>query len=138
MFTRASKTIPALRTKTTASTDPSTPKSPPVSQAGPLARPLSAAELRQNLIKMYWLAQAAREGLGRLIAMKPQAAGIVLTVREIEVSRWTADGKTSGEVGDILTISERTVNFHVANFLAKLGSVNKTAGVLKAAMLRLL
>ncbi|HEV7817431.1 MAG TPA: autoinducer binding domain-containing protein [Janthinobacterium sp.] len=100
---------------------------------------ISAAELRQNLIKMSWLAQAAHAGLARLISSKPQAdAAIVLTAREIEVLRWTADGKTSGEVGDILNISERTVNFHVNNSLAKLGSVNKTAGVLKAAMLRLL
>jgi LuxR family transcriptional regulator len=61
-----------------------------------------------------------------------------LTLRELEVLRWTADGKTSGEVGQIMHISERTVNFHVNNALSKLGAVNKTAGVVKAAMLRLL
>jgi LuxR family transcriptional regulator len=35
-------------------------------------------------------------------------------------------------------ISERTVIFHIDNALRKLGAVNKTAGVLKAAMLRLI
>ena len=55
-----------------------------------------------------------------------------------KVLRWTADGKTSGEVGEIMNISERTVNFHVNNALEKLGAANKTAGVIKAAMLRLL
>jgi LuxR family transcriptional regulator len=101
--------------------------------------PLSAPELRQNLLKMSWLAQAAHEGLARLISLKPQSGNdIVLTAREVEVLRWTADGKTSGEVGEILQISERTVNFHVTNSLAKLGAVNKTAGVVKAAMMRLI
>lgn len=101
--------------------------------------PISESELRQNLLKMSWLAQAAHEGLAQLVAAKPSAeAAIVLTSREIEVLRWTADGKTSGEVGDILNIAERTVNFHVNNSLAKLGAANKTAGVLKAAMLRLI
>lgn len=101
--------------------------------------PISDSELRQNLLKMSWLAQAAHQGLAQLIAAHPNSdAGIVLTQREIEVLRWTADGKTSGEVGEILNIAERTVNFHVNNSLLKLGAANKTAGVLKAAMLRLL
>ncbi len=101
--------------------------------------PLSATELRDNSLKMSWLAQAAHEGLARLVAARnPHAAPIALTMREIEVLRWSADGKTSSEVGEIMNISERTVNFHVNNALEKLGATNKTAGVIKAAMLRLL
>lgn len=101
--------------------------------------PISDSELCENLLKMSWLAQAAHQGLAQLIAAQPNSdAGIVLTAREAEVLRWTADGKTSGEVGAILNIAERTVNFHVNNALLKLGAANKTAGVLKAAMLRLL
>jgi LuxR family transcriptional regulator, quorum-sensing system regulator SolR len=101
--------------------------------------PLSAAELRGNGWKMSWLAQVAHEGLSRLLADKraPERE-ISLTPREIEVLRWSADGKTSSEVGEILNISERTVNFHVNNSLEKLGATNKTAGVIKAALLRLL
>ena len=49
-----------------------------------------------------------------------------------------ADGKTSGEAATILGLSERTVNFHVANVLVKLSAVNKTAAVVKAALLGLL
>jgi LuxR family quorum-sensing system transcriptional regulator SolR len=41
-------------------------------------------------------------------------------------------------VGQIMDISERTVNFHITNALVKLGVNNKTAGVVKAVMLRLL
>lgn len=81
----------------------------------------------------------AHEGLPRLLVPKlmPEAAA-KLTVREIEVLRWTADGKTSSEVGEIMHISERTVNFHVTNTLLKLGAANKTGAAIKAAILGLL
>jgi len=102
-------------------------------------QPLSTAELNENSFKMSWLAQAAREGMTRLLAAKQSSVdSISLTSREVEVLRWTADGKTSSEVGEIMNISERTVNFHVNNSLEKLGAANKTAGVIKAALLRLL
>jgi LuxR family quorum-sensing system transcriptional regulator SolR len=101
--------------------------------------PISAGELRCNVIRMTWLAQAAHEVLAQLVDSGPNAAPrIDLTEREREVLRWTADGKTSGEIGDILNVAERTVNFHVNNAMAKLGTSNKTATVLRAAMLRLL
>lgn len=100
--------------------------------------PLSQSELRAQSLKMTWLVQVAHEGMARLVSAKSALEAPVLTQREIEVLRWTADGKTSGEVGEIMNISERTVNFHVNNALEKLGAANKTAGVIKAAMLRLL
>lgn len=99
---------------------------------------LSESELRNSSMRMSWLAQGAHQAMSRLAAAVRPVAPIELTPREIEVLRWTADGKTSGEVGDIMGISERTVNFHVNNCLEKLGAVNKTAGVIKAVMLRLL
>ncbi|MES2316837.1 MAG: LuxR family transcriptional regulator [Pseudomonadota bacterium] len=100
---------------------------------------ITQAELRKSSMKMSWLVQVAHEGMARLHTVKGQPAEApVLTGREIEVLRWTADGKTSSEVGQIMNIAERTVNFHVNNSLEKLGAVNKTACVIKAAMLRLL
>jgi LuxR family quorum-sensing system transcriptional regulator SolR len=102
---------------------------------------LSPAEVRKNAANVAWLVQCANQGMANLIQARPaqaQARPVVLTSREIEVLRWTADGKTSSEVGQIMNISERTVNFHVNNSLEKLGTVNKTACVAKALMLRLL
>ncbi|WP_229427375.1 helix-turn-helix transcriptional regulator [Massilia atriviolacea] len=100
---------------------------------------ISAAELSENAMRMSWLVHIAHEGMAHLVAAKRKAEQpILLTAREIEVLRWTADGKTSNEVGQIMAISERTVNFHITNSLEKLGANNKTAGVVKAAMLRLL
>ena len=44
-----------------------------------------------------------------------------LTVREQEVLHWVREGKTNWEISQILSLSERTVKFHVSNLLAKLG-----------------
>ncbi len=99
---------------------------------------LSEAELRKNALKVQWLTQYATEGMTRLVQANKEADTPSLTAREVEVLRWTAEGKTSSEVGQIMNISERTVNFHINNSLVKLGAVNKTALVIKAAMLRLL
>jgi len=61
-----------------------------------------------------------------------------LTAREREVLRWSATGKTVGEIGAILGISERTVTFHVTSTLVKLDVVNKTQAVSKALILGIL
>lgn len=101
--------------------------------------PLTRSELQQNAPRMAWLAQAAHAALSQILAAKPDGtASIRLTEREVEVLRWAADGKTAAESAEILAISERTVIFHIDNALRKLGAANKTAGVLKAAMLRLI
>ncbi|AWG45906.1 hypothetical protein AM586_28055 [Massilia sp. WG5] len=63
---------------------------------------------------------------------------VVLTAREKEVLKWTADGKTSEEAAGILNISVNTVNFHIKQTLTKLNAVNKTQAVVKALILKLL
>lgn len=57
---------------------------------------------------------------------------IPLTDREIEILKWTSDGKTAWEIGKILRISERTVNFHLHNVMGKFGVHNKTHAAAKA------
>ena len=63
---------------------------------------------------------------------------VSVTDREIEVLKWTGDGKTSRDISEILIISVDTVNFHVKNAILKLKTANKTAAVVRAAMLGLL
>ncbi|MGI9386454.1 MAG: LuxR family transcriptional regulator [Methyloligellaceae bacterium] len=65
------------------------------------------------------------------------ASGLSLTPREAECLKWTARGKSSWETSVLLTISERTVNFHLANAMRKLGVYNKTHAVAKAVSLGL-
>ena len=85
---------------------------------------------------MASLTQTAHLGMSRCLTPKlmPEAA-VKLSNREIAVLRWTADGKTSGDISGILKISERTVNFHIRNVITKLNAANKTSAAVKAAML---
>jgi DNA-binding CsgD family transcriptional regulator len=61
-----------------------------------------------------------------------------LTPRELEVLRWTMEGRTAQQVGDRLAIAERTVNMHSRNAIKKLGCASKHQAVLKALRLGLL
>ena len=63
---------------------------------------------------------------------------ITLTSREKEVLCWTAEGKTAYEIAHILNVSERTVNFHINNAIAKLETSNKTQAAVKATALGML
>jgi LuxR family transcriptional regulator len=57
-----------------------------------------------------------------------------LTPREIEILKWTAEGKTAADIAIILSMKERTVHFHVANAVQKMGVSNKTSAVVQAAL----
>jgi DNA-binding CsgD family transcriptional regulator len=46
-----------------------------------------------------------------------------LTSQELECLRWCKEGKTNWEIGEILTISEKTVEFHLSNSMRKLGAI---------------
>ncbi|AYD01776.1 LuxR family transcriptional regulator [Neorhizobium sp. NCHU2750] len=67
-----------------------------------------------------------------------KAAPSPLTSRELEVVRWTAQGKTSAEIGQILSLSDHTVNAYMTNAIKKLDCVNRTQLVAKALRLRLI
>jgi DNA-binding CsgD family transcriptional regulator len=55
-----------------------------------------------------------------------------LTKRELEVLQWTLEGKTAGEIGQLLSIAEGTAAIHANRASQKLGSVNKFQAALKA------
>jgi DNA-binding CsgD family transcriptional regulator len=48
-----------------------------------------------------------------------------LTPRETEIARWVVAGKTSAEIGSILSISDRTVHKHLEHVFDKLGVHNR-------------
>ncbi len=100
---------------------------------------LSNAELAEAEAKLFWLSHTANGVIGNLVAQeKPPQVQQELTAREREVLRWTAAGKTSYEIGVILGIATRTVNFHITATLLKLDAINKTQAVVKAVMFDLL
>lgn len=55
-----------------------------------------------------------------------------LTEREIDCLNWTAAGKTSAEIADILGLSEHTINHYLNRAAKKIDSVNRTQAVAKA------
>lgn len=99
--------------------------------------PFSTAAYTDKELKIRWLVNVAHLALSTRMIHK-LTAHICLTAREIEVLKWTADGKTSSEIAVILAVSVNTVNFHIKNAVAKLQVTNKTAAVVRAAMLGLL
>ena len=52
-----------------------------------------------------------------------------LTGRELECLHWASLGKTSWEIGIILGIGERTVNFHIQNASRKLQVRGRQAAI---------
>ncbi|TAK88661.1 MAG: response regulator transcription factor [Aquabacterium sp.] len=55
-----------------------------------------------------------------------------LTAREAEVLYWVVKGKTNRDIGDILTLSPRTVHKHLEHVFAKLGVETRTAAAAMA------
>lgn len=94
---------------------------------------LTPAEISMLTLQVNWLANLSHSLMSRFMVPKlAPETNVALTAREREVLCWTAEGKTACETGQILSISERTVNFHVNNILEKLGATNKVQAVVKA------
>lgn len=80
----------------------------------------------------------AHQAFSHCLGPSPLALLEPLTSRQVEVLRWTADGKTSDEIAQILEISKRTVNFHVRNASIRLRANNKNSAVALASRLGIL
>jgi LuxR family transcriptional activator of bioluminescence operon len=57
-----------------------------------------------------------------------------LSAREVECLFWASEGKTAEEMGEILSLSARTVNYHIREAVQKTNSVNRYQAIAKAAM----
>ncbi len=63
---------------------------------------------------------------------KKALAPIWVSQRERECLEWAAAGKTSWEIGQILSLSEKTVNVYITRAMSKLGVKSRTQAILKA------
>jgi DNA-binding CsgD family transcriptional regulator len=98
-----------------------------------------SSELTRVVADLQLFAVYAQEAAVRILVPTSADPSVPsLTPRELEALRWTMEGKTAWEVGDVLGIAERTAVLHVSNATHKLGCVNKHQAVLKALRLGLL
>lgn len=58
-----------------------------------------------------------------------------LSKREAECIKWASIGKTDDEIGEIMSVCRSTVRYHIRRAGEKLGAVNRTQTVFKAAQL---
>lgn len=75
------------------------------------------------------------------IMMEPERAteeNVKLTKREVEVLALVLEGKSSKEVAEMLYVSKRTVDFHLANIYEKLQVSNRVQALRRAARLGLI
>ncbi|WP_013610272.1 autoinducer binding domain-containing protein [Vibrio nigripulchritudo] len=99
---------------------------------------LTEAELWKQTPYLLWVANIAEQAFERVNSGYHGYSLVeVLTPREIEILKWSAEGKTASETSMILSISERTVTFHITNAVKKLNTCNKTSAVIKAVTLGL-
>jgi DNA-binding CsgD family transcriptional regulator len=68
----------------------------------------------------------------------PPLARPTLSTREREVLQWVAAGKSQQDIGDILSISPRTVEVHLRSAREKLGALTTAQAVGRAIGLRLI
>lgn len=96
--------------------------------------PLTPNELLAHEQHMRWLVQVTHVSCSRVLVKEGTNALPRLSRRELEVLKWTADGKTAQDIADILTVSKHAVDFHLKNVVNKLQVSNKTSAVARAAL----
>ncbi|AGT09207.1 helix-turn-helix transcriptional regulator [Paracoccus aminophilus] len=69
---------------------------------------------------------------------KLRRKGSILSPRETQVLTWAAQGKSSWEIGQILGIAEKSVEFYADSAKRKLDASNRTHAVVKAVALGLI
>ena len=69
---------------------------------------------------------------------RPSLPAEALSPRELEILRWTALGKTSDEIGELISRSGETARFHLKSAIRKLGANNRIHAVARAAYYGLL
>jgi DNA-binding CsgD family transcriptional regulator len=95
--------------------------------------PVDREEVTTLLASLQLLAVHAQDAALRLLTVQHAAPEPPrLTAREVEILRWTREGKSAWAVGEILAVSENTINFHVRNAARKLNASSKHQAVLKA------
>jgi len=103
-----------------------------------IGRRLGADDFLTKPVDFEMLGIVVENRLRRANNGSSRESGPFLTDREKEVLTWVARGKTSSEIGTILSLAERTVNFHCDQAMKRLDVKNRTQAVAKAITFRLI
>ncbi|GLR09762.1 transcriptional regulator SdiA [Mixta theicola] len=96
------------------------------------------ALLPEQQLRLQYLLELSLQALQRLDDTSMRILDITLSQRELEILKWTAEGKTAVEISLILAISPHTVNFHQKNLQRRFNAPNKTQVASYAAAMGLL
>jgi LuxR family quorum sensing-dependent transcriptional regulator len=86
---------------------------------------------------LHLMAMYGFERIRRLLRPEPHSSAR-LTPREREAIAWASQGKSAWEIGEILNITQRTAEEHLATAARKLGAVNRTHAVAIAIRLNII
>ena len=97
-------------------------------------QPVSSQEFNEKAGDILWLCNQLHSAIAvRFSSYHTMTEPIArLSVRESEVLKWTAQGKTASDIAMILSLTPRTVNFHISSVMRKMGANNKTSAVVIA------
>lgn len=90
---------------------------------------ISSKELKNLTPKIKAFANILQAKLYEIKNETHTCENITLSVREKEILRWTADGKTSEEIAIILSLTIDTINFHQKKIQNKMGASNRVQAV---------
>jgi DNA-binding CsgD family transcriptional regulator len=102
--------------------------------------PDEAPKLTRLMADLHLFAAHAQVAAWRLLEPAARCVGELprLSARELEILKWTGEGKSAWAVGQILNTSEHNVNYHLRAVMTKLAVASKHQAAAKARALGLL
>jgi DNA-binding CsgD family transcriptional regulator len=91
----------------------------------------AAVFTHQQMMELMYISIHLFQRLAEIRNLEVRPADM-LTEREIDCLNWTAAGKTSAEIAEILGLSEHTINHYLNRAAKKMNTVNRTQAVAKA------
>ena len=84
-----------------------------------------------SLANQLTVASVERIGNDRSLQLQSEVTA-PLTRRQVAILQKTAEGLTAADIAEVMSLSERTVQFHISRVIARLDVPNKTAAVVQA------
>ena len=98
----------------------------------PVADQLGRGHFEEMELILPGLCLQAHERWTALTSRAAAVAGPELKPAEVEVLNWLSVGKSTEDIAEIMTLSERTVNYHVTRIKDKLGVATRAHAVAQA------